>query len=376
TTGAPFVNNQIPASRLNASALSLLNLFPLPNQDGARQNFHTVTTTTTDLDDVNVRVVHAFGAAAQQGRGGGRGGFGGGRGRGGGRGGVPTLTVTIHYRHSDATTANNFPALGGSTTLSAWDVPGTYSFTKAGMLHSIRFDFNRQHTATTNLFAFNQNIAGNARVSGGSADPFHRGARNLSFSSFSSLRDATPATRTDRTIAVGDTIVKTVGRQTLRMGGDYRDIHADSRTDPNARGSFVFSGLYTGVDLADFLLGLPQQSTVQFGPGTEQFRSRSWDMFMQDDWRVSDGVTVNAGVRYEYYSPVSEASNRLVTLDVPPDFSAATPVVAGGTGPYTGSFADTIVNPFRGGLAPRVGVGWRPKQGTVVRIGYGINYNA
>src|SRR5262249_60390898 len=118
------------------------------------------------------------------------------------------------------------------------------------------------------------------------------------------------------------------GRRTLRRGGEYRDFHAASRPDPNARGSFVFSGLYTGVDLADFLLGLPQQSTVQFGPGTEQFRSRSWDLFLQDDWRASDSVTVNAGVRYEYYSPVSEASNRLVTLDVAPDFSAAAPVSA------------------------------------------------
>src|SRR5262249_62099929 len=109
TTGAPFVNNQIPASRLNSAALSLLNLFPLPNQDGARQNFHAVTTTTTHLDDVNVRVVHAFGAAAQQGRGG----FGGGRGGGAGRAGVSNLNVTIHYRHSDASNANNFPALRG-----------------------------------------------------------------------------------------------------------------------------------------------------------------------------------------------------------------------------------------------------------------------
>src|SRR4029077_4047802 len=146
-----------------------------------------------------------------------------------------------------------------------------------------------------------------------------------------------------------------------------RDIHADSRTDANARGSFVFSGLYSGVDFADFLLGFPQQATVQFGPGTEQFRSRSWDLFVQDDWRASDTVTVNAGVRYEYFSPVSEAANRLVTLDVAPDFTAAVPVVAGGTGPYSGAFNDALVDPFRGGVEPRIGVAWRPKPGTVIR---------
>jgi trimeric autotransporter adhesin len=377
TTGAPFANHQIPASRLNPAAQSLLNLFPLPNQPGDRQNFHTVTTTTAELDDVNLRIVRTFGAAAQQGRGGGRGGFGGGGGRGGvPRAGVSNLNVTIHYRHSDAANATAFPTLGGSSTVSAWDVPASYSFTKGGMLQSIRFQFNRQHAETQNLYAFNQNVAGAAGLMGIATDPFDWGSPNVSLSSFTGLRDVNPSTRTDRTLAIGDSIVKTRGRQTFRAGGDFRDIRTDSRADANARGTFVFSGLYTGIDFADFLLGLPQQSTAQFGPGLEQFRSRSWDLFLQDDWRASDSVTVNAGVRYEYFSPVSEAANRLVTLDVAPDFTAATPVVAGGTGPYTGAFDDTIVNPFRGGVAPRVGVAWRPTQGTVVRAGYGINYNA
>src|SRR5262249_58228977 len=104
-TGLPFADNQVPASRINPAAHSLLNLFPLPNQPGDLQNFHTVTTTTTDLDDVNVRFVHAFGAAAQQGRGGGRGGGGGGRGGGRGAAGRPGAAdpnVTVPYRRSDS----------------------------------------------------------------------------------------------------------------------------------------------------------------------------------------------------------------------------------------------------------------------------------
>ena len=378
TTGLPFANNQIPAARLDPAAQSFLNLFPQPNQAGDRQNFHTVTTTTSELDDVNVRFVRAFGAAAQPGQGGGGGRFGGGFGGrgGGGRAGASNLNVNIHYRHSDASNANPFPTLGGSSVSSAWDVPVSYSFTRAGMLHAIRFQFNRQHSETQNLYAFGQNVAAAAGLLGVASDPFDWGAPNVSLSSFTGLRDLMPAARTDRTLAVGDSVVKTRGRQTVRFGGDYRDIRADSRTDANARGTFVFSGLYTGVDFGDFLLGLPQQSTVQFGPGTEQFRSRSWDVFAQDDWRATDTLTVNAGVRYEYYSPVSEASNRLATLDVSPDFSAAAPVAAGGAGPYSGAFDDTIVKPFRGGVAPRVGIAWRAKPGTVLRAGYGINYNA
>jgi len=332
TTGAPFVNNQIPAGRLDPATQKLLALMPLPNEAGL-QNYHTVSTTTSDLDDVNIRFVKTFGAVPQRGRGGpgGRGGGGGGRGGGAGRAGVSNLNVSIHYRRSDNTTANPFPSLGGEQKTSAWDIPVGYSFTKAGMTHSVRFDFNRQQAQGTNLFANTLNVAGNAGIQGVSSDPFDWGSPNLSFSSFTSLRDTNPSTRTDRTLSAGDTVTKILGKQTLRFGGDFRSIHADSQTDANARGSFVFTGLYSGNDFADYLLGRPQQATKQFGPGTEQFRSTSWDLFVQDDWRATDKITVNAGLRYEYFSPLSEASNRLVTLDTAPGFTAAVPVVAGGT---------------------------------------------
>jgi len=259
---------------------------------------------------------------------------------------------------------------------SAWDIPVNYSFTVKGLTHSARFGFNRQHAETQNLFGGVLDVAGAAGLTGVSTDPFDWGAPNLSFSTIAGVRDTSPSIRTDRTWSVGDTIVKTRGAHTLRFGGDYRSIHADSRSDANARGSFVFTGLYTGADFADFLLGLPQQATVQYGPLLDRFRSRSADAFVQDDWRASDKVTVNAGLRYEYFSPVSEADDRLASLDAAPGFTDAVRVIAGANGPFSGALPDTIVRPFRSGFAPRVGIAWRPKAGTVVRTGYGINYNA
>ncbi len=94
-TGQPFVNNQIPASRINPTSQKLLTLFPAPNQDGTL-NYHTVTTTSSELDDINVRFVQTFGAVPQRGGrgGGGRGAGGGGRGGpGAGRAGVSNLNV-------------------------------------------------------------------------------------------------------------------------------------------------------------------------------------------------------------------------------------------------------------------------------------------
>jgi hypothetical protein len=375
-THQPFASNQIPGSMIDPSAAKLLNLIPAANQPGTAQNFHTVGTTSQDLDDINVRIIHTFGAQPQRGRGApGAARGGGGGGRGGGRGGGSNLNLTIHYRHSDNTTPNPFPTLGGSSKSSAWDIPVSYSFTKAGIFTTLRFGFNRQHAETANLFAGVQNIAGDAGLQGVSANPFDWGAPSLSFGTIASLRDTNPSTRTDQTISFGDNMTKTRGKHTMHFGGDFRSIHADSQTDANARGSFVFTGLYTGSDFGDFLLGLPQQATAQFGPGLEQFRETSWDLFLQDDWRASSKVTVNAGLRYEYYSPYSEASNRLATLDVPPDFTAAVLTQAGQTGPFSGALPDTIVRPFRAGVAPRVAIAWKAKPSLTVRTGYGINYS-
>ena len=86
-------------------------------------------------------------------------------------------------------------------------------------------------------------------------------------------------------------------------------------------------------------------------------------------------LTVNYGLRYEYVSPFVEADNRLVNLDVPPDFTAAVPVEAGQSGPFTGSFPLSLVQPDRNNVAPRVGIAWKPQPKWTIRTGYGINYN-
>ena len=410
-TQKPFFNNQIPADRITPSARSLLALIPPPNQPGERLNYYYSTTTGTTTDDVSFRVIRNFGGG-NAGRGG-RGGTGGGTtggaagGRGGGaRGGaggagggmaglagmlgnlVPGMTrgsvnlnAGFHYRRSVNDQANPFPTLSGTSHQSAWNIPVSVGFSFWGLTHNVQFQFSRNTSETTNVFAGVRNVAAEAGVLGVSSDPFDWGSPSLSFSSFTGLRDLTPSARTDQTISFGESASRTRGKHTIRLGGDYRGTHADSRSSANARGTFVFTGVYTGTtagqfgaDFADFLLGLSQQATIQYGPGLERFRSRAFNLFVMDDWRVRNGLTINAGLRYEYQSPYWEADNRLVTLDAPPDFTAAVPVVAGEVGPYTGAFPRTIVEPDWNNLAPRVGVAWKPQSRTTVRGGYAINY--
>ena len=172
----------------------------------------------------------------------------------------------------------------------------------------------------------------------------------------------------------------------LRFGGDYRFDRSTSQSDANAAGAFVFTGFYAaggstiapnaGIDFADFLLGLSQQASVQYGPGRIRMNGRSMSLFAQDDWRKSAKLTFSLGVRYELIWPFVEGSGRMVNLDAPPDFTAAVPVLSGGTGPFTGPFPDGLLYTDANNIAPRLGAAWRIKPGTVLRLGYGVSFNA
>jgi hypothetical protein len=75
-------------------------------------------------------------------------------------------------------------------------------------------------------------------------------------------------------------------------------------------------------------------------------------------------------------TPFIETNDQLVNLDVAPDFSAVAPVLPGQIGPITGKkYPSGLVNPDRNNFAPRLGIAWKPWQKTVVRAGYGVNYN-
>ncbi len=84
----------------------------------------------------------------------------------------------------------------------------------------------------------------------------------------------------------------------------------------------------TGYDFADFLAGTPDQSQIAFGNADKYLRSVQPDLYFNDDWKVSPGLSVTLGVRWEYTSPITEKYGRLVNLDVAPGFAAVAPVVA------------------------------------------------
>jgi hypothetical protein len=107
-------------------------------------------------------------------------------------------------------------------------------------------------------------------------------------------------------------------------------------------------------------------------------RDNVLDGYAMDDWRVIPSLTLNYGIRYEFFAPYTEKFGHLAVVDTNPGagFTGQTEVAAGGTGPYSGKLPDALVFPFRRAWAPRLSFAWRvPKlKQTVLRAGYGMNF--
>ncbi|HZT73156.1 MAG TPA: TonB-dependent receptor [Terriglobales bacterium] len=373
-TGQPLANDAVPA--ISPVAQALLPFIPAPNLPGAAQNFYYATTSKTSSDEAALRLMHNFGPAPA--------GFG----RGGARN---NLSLAVNYSGSRDAQPNALPTIAGLTRSRGLNVNVGYVRGAGRVTNIMRVVFNRQRVETTNLYAFVQNVAGAAGITGIAAAPFDWGLPGLAFSSFTSLNDVAPSLVRNQTGSFSDFVIWFHGKHFWRFGGDFRRLQVNPETDANPRGSFVFSGLYTarlvngapapgtGSDFADFLLGEAQQASVNFGAGAEYFRGDSWDLFAQDNWRARGNFTLNWGLRYEFVSPLTEKYNRLANLDLQfassSALAAVAPVLAGGLGPYSGRLPLALIRPDRGGFEPRFGFAWSPLRNTVLRGGYGININ-
>ena len=386
STGQPFANNAIDGTRISSAATALLNYMPLPNLPGTTQNFHYVTSADSNTDALSLRLIHNFSGTG----GPGFGGPGGAGGRGGSRGPRNNLNVGFNWSRGTSVIVSPFASLGGNTNTQGWNGNARWTYGKGRTTNSLGFTYNHNRSATSNLYSGLTDVAGNAGITGISTEPFNWGLPGISFNSFSGFSGPTSSRELDQTYAISDTMMWNRGKHNVRFGGDYRRILQNFRSARNAEGSFVFTGFATseylpgstqavagtGNDFADFLLGLPQQTSLQSGTTDYKFRANSYDFFAQDDWRTSAKLSLNLGLRYEYTGPFTEEANRIANLAVNynPLFVAGTRVLAGESAAM-GGFPTSLVQPDRNNWAPRVGIAWKAAKDTVVRAGYGINYN-
>jgi len=121
-----------------------------------------------------------------------------------------------------------------------------------------------------------------------------------------------------------------------------------------------------GVGLASFLLGLPSTINRGFVGGTTGRRNTELGLYLQDEFKVNPNLTLNLGMRYEYFQPWYEIFDRMSTIDL----SNGKVVFAG----PDNRFGRALRQPDRNNFAPRAGFAWRTPVKLVVRAGYGISY--
>jgi hypothetical protein len=405
-TGLPFgctspgqtncATNIVPTAEQAMAALKLLAYYPQCNincasTDPTVYNYQTVTNAGSNNVAINARYVRTLGAASSSP-------FGGFGGRGGSNAPASlkqNINAGYNFSHSASDNRNIFLPLGGATESNGNALNAGYTIGYGRFSNNASVTWNRSNAETRNYFTNTSNNPsatlglGIPNESGGFADAnFYNGLPTLNISNFQTLSNQTPSETINQTISFSDFVAYRHKKHNMRVGFDVRRVHADSIGGNNPLGSYTFTGYATespsdqtqktqtgsGSAFADFLLGLPQSTSIQAGLYKTYLRENVYDWYANDDYRVSSNWTLNYGLRYEYFGPYTEKNNRLVNLTHDARFSAASiaPVTPGAAG-----YPSSLVNPDYAMYAPRFGFAWKPKftKETVVRGGYGINYN-
>jgi hypothetical protein len=242
---------------------------------------------------------------------------------------------------------------------------------------TIGYKFSRLRSLVTPYFANRSNVEGTAGINGADQIASDWGPPTLVFSSgLATLNDGISAFNRNRTEAISPVLRYYRGRHNVTLGGDFRRQEFNYLSQQNPRGTFTFTGATKGSDFADFAAGVADTTAIAYGNADKYLRQSVYDAYITDDWRLRPEFTLNIGVRWEYGAPITELKNRLVNLDVAPNFTAVAPVLASRPeGPLTGQqYPTSLLRPDRNNVEPRVGLSWRPIPGSslVVRAGYGV----
>ncbi len=298
TTGNPFPGNVIPQGRISPQAESLLSLYPLPNfLQSSLLNYQIPINSTNNTEVVQTRINRNLNRYNH-------------------------LNGSFNYLGADLKNPNLFNFLDGTNNkgMNA-NVSWRHIFNRE-LTGVLTYNFSRYTSTTTPFFADKVNIAAQAGITGTDQSPNNWGPPQLSFASgISGLSDGQQSLQRNQTQILGVSGNWIRRPHTIQFGADYRHIDSSPLYQQDPRGTFNFTGAATGYDLADFLLGVPDATSIAYGNADKYFHTQWWDAYVNDDWRVSSGLTLNYGVRWEYASPITEQYGRLVNLDAAPNFT-------------------------------------------------------
>jgi Carboxypeptidase regulatory-like domain/TonB dependent receptor len=394
----PFSGNILPAGRLDANAIKLLSLYPAPNLPGLFSNYAADPVLRNNADQFDVRVDHNF---SQK----------------------DSIFGRVSYVDNPTFIPGPFAGIADGGSFSSGDqearslntvVSETHLFS-ATLVNEVRAGYNRisstrlQPNANTSGIPDQFGIPGvpQGNSNGGLGSLFITGLNTLGSNQF------LPSIELSTTSQLTDNLTKVAGRHTFKVGFQYQRLGFNILQPPAGRGTWSFSGVYTEVPsttggntgLAQMLL-TPIPGTVPGGAdfvggadsinasniATTSMKRNYYAGYGQDDIKVTPKLTVNLGLRYEYFGQLLEnygaqsnflpsptaggVSTFLLTkkrCNTPfsPDFQAAAAaenisIVCSG---QPGLGVSQKLN-----FAPRVGFAYQLTSKLVVRGGYGIFY--
>ncbi len=353
----PFSGNIIPADRIDSVARTLLDRYPLPTSAGTANNYRRVGNETVDQDQFSVRIDQQLSANRDR------------------------IFGRLTRFREEFIPVSPLPEGGGVTTgtlgpqdTTAWSFASAYQRAISDrFLNELRIGDTRRTVARSAV-----ELDGSASAALGlpgipSDARFPNTLPTFLIAGIQQL-GSPPNTATDFSTSVtqiADSLTWLKGRHTIKLGVDLRWERLNVIQPPSPTGSFTFSSLFTdqpgvtntGTPLASFLLGQVQQFSIDLQQDEIRNRASFQEYFAQDDWRLSNWLTVNAGFRYTLNFPSTEESNQAAV------FNLETRQLD-----YLGQDGNPRAarELHKGNFGPRLGIVARVTDRTVVRTGYAL----
>jgi hypothetical protein len=361
---APFPNNQIPANRFDPIAMKYMALYPAPTSPGLANNYASITERTQDSSTADVRIDHKFSDSMSM--------FG--------RysyNNVDTFTPSACPPNADGIQ----PGCGGGLAF-----PGP-NVTKA---HGVQGNFVRVHSDSlisefkvgylkadiqSLPLNYGTNLSQQFGIPGVNVDDVTSGLALMTLTGFSALGDSTfiPLIQIDDTWQFNGSITKTFGAHNIKVGAAYIARQFVVFQSASPVGNFTFNPQLTdngagvgGNTIASFMLGFPSQVARSHSLIYPHYQTNEPSAFVQDDWRATDWLTLNLGVRYDVFTPYTERDGQISNFDV----ANARILLAD----QDGVTASAGVSTDYSNIAPRLGFSATLPGSMVVRGGFGLAY--
>ncbi len=231
-------------------------------------------------------------------------------------------------------------------------------------------------------------VEGNGTLGIVPLNPSVEGIENVAFNDFTISVDVTGERQVNNTYQVTESLSKAIGNHTLKAGTNWHidQVNIDSNSINN--GSFVFQGSETGLDFADYLIGVA--STYEQGDASGFYiRNKYTGVFAQDTWQARSNLTFNYGVRWDMLPPWREKYNQLQTFVLDQQSEVYPGAPSGMVFPGDQGVPSTLSPTNWSNFSPRFGIAYAPTWTrewakrlfggpgrTNLRVGYGVFYTA